>query len=527
MPIRSTLAPKIAPLKFEQVWLGKLGAWRAEVLVRCLGFMLYLTCLGHWGKNSLQTYLERFPASSLLLGLCGFALMVAGPRLILLLPATVAGADFLWLVLQGRAGSSLRQQAAEYPMLMLIPAVLSVLAMVLFLTRRKEENGWQRLTAEFERHTVLVFRWAALTTLFFAGFHKLNADFFTSAVSCEQIVKQYAIRNWSLPGLEFIFKQTSPAFVILVESALPILLLLFCRRLGILTVVLFYGGIALTDALVVTLCIIFPALAFLEEEDWKTLKAGWQKPALAWGVLLLAWLPFSAAYYQGPRPWLQPALYQSVLLLIFTLVAWLIGRDLQQAWQQKSTGENPGLLRQGLAALGWSRPALLSKTLPGGLIILAWSALLILNGFSPYLGLKFNYSFAMLSNLRVDDARWNHLLMPKWVRLTAHDGYIHVLLAETQTASADILTALKEKQSRRLKTGLFSPQAFHDTLSQLRENRDGTQVKLLVEYKGKAFDYVGPVAEPGFADFQARLPTPNGHWLHDYLAEEGPMGCKH
>lgn len=36
----------------------------------------------------------------------------------------------------------------------------------------------------------------------------------------------------------------------------------------------------------------------------------------------------------------------------------------------------------------------------------------LLNGFAPYLSLKFNYSFAMLSNLRVDDARWNHLVIP-------------------------------------------------------------------------------------------------------------------
>jgi hypothetical protein len=147
-----------------------------------------------------------------------------------------------------------------------------------------------------------------------------------------------------------------------------------------------------------------------------------------------------------------------------------------------------------------------------------------LNGFSPYLGLKFNYSFAMFSNLRVDEARWNHLILPEWVRLSKHDGYVHVLFVETQFAYSG---PPQNGQGRRLKIGLFSPQAFHDTLSQLQQVKGGGELKLLLEYKGKAFDYVGNVADSAFTAFMAQLPPPNGHWFHDYLAADGPMGCKH
>lgn len=535
-------------MKFEDVWLGKLGTYRTNALVRSLGFMLYLTCLGHWGKNPLPYYLERYPPSSLLLGLCGFALMLAGPHLILLLTAALSGANLIWLVLHGRGGPGLRQQAAEYPMLMLIPAALAVLALALFVEQRKAQEGWARLTQEFERHALLIFRWAALSTLFFAGFHKLNSDFFRAVTSCEEVVKQYAIRNWSLPGLDAALKLTSPALIVLMESAVPILLLLFCRRLGVLVVALFYGGVALTDALVVTLCIIVPALAFLKEQDWETLRANWKKPGLLWMALLLAWLPVSAAHYRGSRPWLQPALYQCLLLLILTALAWLIWRDLSQTWRRRRGGAArapaPAIeggatgsvadkeqascslhTRRVLAALGWGRPALFSGARPGGVVVAVWVALLFVNGFSPYLGLKFNYSFAMLSNLRVDDARWNHFLMPKWLRLTNHDGFVHVLFAETHYR--DMSAKAVQGRVRALKPGLFSPQAFHDTLDQLQAAKGGVELRLLVEFQGEALDYVGSAAAPDFARFREQLPPPRGHWLHDYLAAEGPMGCKH
>jgi hypothetical protein len=255
--------------KFAQIWLGKLGAQRADVLVRGLGFMLYLTCLGHWGRRNLSEYLEHYPASSLLLGLWGFALMVAGARLITFVFSALTGAVFLCAVLHGLGGPRLRQQAAEYPMLMLIPATLAVLALTLSLVRthsralkgppsdlsggcfvldstEDRQTGcvallpvWQRLNVDFEHGAVLIFRWAALTTLFFAGFHKLNTDFFTPLTSCESVVKQYAARNWSLPGLDWALAQTSPGLILLMESAVPILLLLFHPPLGVLTVTLF------------------------------------------------------------------------------------------------------------------------------------------------------------------------------------------------------------------------------------------------------------------------------------------------
>ena len=130
----------------------------------------------------------------------------------------------------------------------------------------------------------------------------------------------------------------------------------------------------------------------------------------------------------------------------------------------------------------------------------------------------------MLSNLRVDDARWNHLLIPKWVRLTKHDGFFQVLEAKVKHGSNE---EAKIKGAVRLKPGLFSPQAFHDEMKRLRDLRGSVELVILLEYQGRAYDYQGMVDDLKFAVFLDALPQPHGHWLHNYLAAEGPQGCKH
>jgi hypothetical protein len=47
----------------------------------------------------------------------------------------------------------------------------------------------------------------------------------------------------------------------------------------------------------------------------------------------------------------------------------------------------------------------------------AGPVVLILNGLSPYLGLKTQNSFAMYSNLQTEGDQWNHLLIPRAVRI--------------------------------------------------------------------------------------------------------------
>ncbi|MFY0534156.1 hypothetical protein [Nannocystis pusilla] len=128
------------------------------------------------------------------------------------------------------------------------------------------------------------------------------------------------------------------------------------------------------------------------------------------GLVLLA---ISHSLYRGPNNWAIFAVFQVVLLLAACLAA--VGlRDAAGAW---SFAPRRSRLR-----------------LPGGphhrSFAVATIALLLALGSSPYLGLKYRYSFAMLSNLRVDDARWNSLVVPRQLRLTRHDPFVHVLRVE-------------------------------------------------------------------------------------------------
>jgi hypothetical protein len=57
--------------------------------------------------------------------------------------------------------------------------------------------------------------------------------------------------------------------------------------------------------------------------------------------------------------------------------------------------------------------------------------LLVFNGFCPYLGLKTDTSFAMYSNLRTEGETFNHLFIPRWVKLFSYQDD----LVEIQNAS--------------------------------------------------------------------------------------------
>jgi hypothetical protein len=466
--------------------------------------------------------MAQYPASTLYLGACGFGLMMLGPHLLLLIGTFLSSADFFLKVLYGQGGSGLSQQAAEYPLFVLIPFCLLFLVAVLWQSCLREKKEllicrWSVFQDAFEAHTVLIFRWTVLITLSLVFLHKLNGDFFEPALSCEKVIKGYFGKSWSFSWLPLVTAISSPLLVVLVEGPVCIALLLWCRRVGIVFVTAVFGMIAMCDALVVTLCVIFPALSFLEDEDRKIIQKNARNLVGIWLLLLSLWLPYSCANYLSVRPWFQPALYQSVLLGIIVCV----GGAQVISWLEL---ERDGIKRSVWERLGFKMTSLIPAAGPGRWVVRAVVAFWLLNGLSPYLGHKFNYSFAMLSNLRVDDARWNHLIIPKWVRLTEHDGFFHV-------QKADLKFALKnDEKSRgqvRLRPGLFSPQAFHDELKRLSKLSGGVEVALLVEHGGRAYDYQGSLKDLTFQLFLDRLPQPHGHWLHDYLPADGPMGCKH
>jgi hypothetical protein len=73
---------------------------------------------------------------------------------------------------------------------------------------------------------------------------------------------------------------------------------------------------------------------------------------------------------------------------------------------------------------------------PRPAILLAFPALVLLNGFSPYLGLKTETSFSMFSNLRTEAGVSNHLFLPRSFRIAGYqDDLVEIVESSERSFS--------------------------------------------------------------------------------------------
>ena len=158
---------------------------------------------------------------------------------------------------------------------------------------------------------------------------------------------------------------------------------------------------------------------------------------------------------------------------------------------------------------------------PGNRILQLTAVVLFLNGAAPYLGMKFEYSFAMLSNLRVDDARWNHVLVPRWVRLTKNDAFVHL-----RKFRVDQPPSTRAKAIKPLSPALHVPWVVADRLNELRQSQPGANLELDLTFAGRAFSFAGRADDPAVKQWLATLPAKN-RFFQNQLALEGPQGCCH
>ena len=125
--------------------------------------------------------------------------------------------------------------------------------------------------------------------------------------------------------------------------------------------------------------------------------------------------------------------------------------------------------------------------------------LTILNGTSPYLGLKTETAFAMYSNLRTEGERSNHLLVPRAVQLFDFQQN----LVEIKDSSSGFLKNLAQ---RRLLLPFFEVRAFlnshpNTTLTYLRHAPPGAppddQLRQPIPWPLRKLLYFRPVALSG------------------------------
>lgn len=242
-----------------------------------------------------------------------------------------------------------------------------------------------------------------LVLYFFAVLHKLNWDYFDPQLSCAASIVRFSAPGWlSGPLLQFEGVRWLLIFGSLAtELAVPLLLLgRRTRPFGLVLGVCFHTFLGAEFPAFSTALFALYAL-FVPASLWQRMADRLQGRGGLAGLLLVG--PFLFAQLFAYARWLRvesevpPAfavpLYSAVLALwgfsLLLALAWVLVPE--GRWRQVR-GVAPG---RGVRPWLWGFPALL-----------------LLNGFSPYLGLRTVPTFSMFSNLRTEGAENNHLFMP-------------------------------------------------------------------------------------------------------------------
>jgi hypothetical protein len=255
--------------------------------------------------------------------------------------------------------------------------------------------------------------WAVFLTYFFAGFHKLNTDFFNHRVSCtnefmknimqfykiipkfdpsESLVMTVSIVTvlWELGGSIALFFQRTQPYMIL-YSIMMHLILAPCSFYDFSTMMFSCFALFLSPA--------YWKVYEVDKDFVLPLFFGWKVPrhvlyaASTILVGLTTWQYRPATRQEGQFREIQFRAGQ-ICCLSFMVLAWPIIRDFL-------VGKLPP----------WQSFRWTIRPWHSSLMVLPIYALLMTHGMSNYLGLRTAGTFSMFSNLKTEGARSNHLLL--------------------------------------------------------------------------------------------------------------------
>lgn len=253
-----------------------------------------------------------------------------------------------------------------------------------------------------------VFQSLTICTYLLAALHKLNREFLAPDYSCAVYGVVELLDYWHLSAqiLPAKWQAVAPWVVLAGEVGIALLYLLGKRRLAWPYAIAFHIPLTLTMAPAFAFVMLVGHAAFLRPGDLSHL-----------GDILTRHL---FAIIMGATALTAASLVRHQALPEWTMIPreWLL-------W---------GLLILLLTAL-FSRPDASDKsrtdatlafqaTLPLNLIVAGIVGLFLLNGVTPYLGVQYQHTGAMVSGLRIDRGCWNSLIVPESVRL--RDAYIRV-----------------------------------------------------------------------------------------------------
>jgi hypothetical protein len=361
------------------------------------------------------------------------------------------------------------QVAEEYLPLVVLPLAGSLLATALICGPGRKRSDLQRRMDEVQ---VSLFRVTLLCFMFWAAFHKLNTDFFDPQTSCSFLPFSTSITQ--LLQANELVAQLIPFAGFLGEAGVSLLLLVY-PRVGIPFTLLVMGTIGRNGPLPICSMVLVTSLSFLRRGDAAIMLEGWREHWRPSATVLALLLAASALFYTSGRHWLEHLLFHLTIgAILFSFVHVLVEQT-REAW---GDGDRLTLRIRAfltpdfrtdpvLPSVRWARAVLVCIVLAG-----------MVSGFSPYLGLKFRLSSTMFANLRVDDDRWNSIIIPRWFYLREHDPYIHV------TRASVVLPSGEEKFNERqvLSEGLFTRTEMRRRLAYMK--RKGIEADLQLSYAG-------------------------------------------
>ncbi|MEM9479851.1 MAG: HTTM domain-containing protein [Verrucomicrobiota bacterium] len=419
--------------------------------------------LSRWDWLWKLTY--RFPS---LIGIAG-AVVTGCALAVILQPGCKK--RFAWLSFAILAFVAI--ELPEVPNHRLILAFVSLAYLLAVAANRKQENPDDSTWSAFFSAA----RWTAILVYAFAFFSKLNADFLDPSDSCA--VTFYGNIRETLGGWAPTCTTTHTTIIwatLIIEGGL-VALLLWPR----------------TRVFAVLLGIIFHAMLALDSEKL------FLNFSAVMSALLILFLP--GAYFQR---WLSgekrlfgrftltcDSLSKTAVIITILLMAWsiLVGQfgefypaykvALMIAW-----GVVAAVLIYSITVFGVFKQA--EKTI-GQLRLSMWPAvvvlLVILNGLTPWLGLKTRTAFNMYSNLRVEAGYSNHFLLPNGgLDLMGHLGDTVTILASSD----------KQLREAHVETGL---KATCFSLGQAAAAR-GPLIEIVYERNGQRFQYFPGRSDP-------------------------------
>lgn len=253
-----------------------------------------------------------------------------------------------------------------------------------------------------------VFQGITICTYLLAALHKLNREFFAPDYSCAVygVDKLFNYWNLSLELLPAEWRAMSPWMVLTGEVGIALLYLLGKRRWAWPFAIAFHIPLTLTMAPAFVFVMLVGHAAFLRPHDLNHLGDLLTRQLFPILIGASALTATSLVMHQAlpewtmiPREWLLWGLLILLLSALFSSPAAPDPSSIEAA-------PSPKISR-------------LLRAAATGVI-----GLFLLNGLTPYLGVQYQHTGAMVSGLRIDKGCWNSLIIPESVRL--RDDYIRV-----------------------------------------------------------------------------------------------------